>query len=201
MDPGDTDSRDPTSISSELVQAVHGDASGLAETHSLPGGPVPDSGAACIKPTTWSRPTFSITARISGNSRASRAATASSMMTPYLYHHAAARRAAGRVLPHASHGPEPARQHDRVARRALRRARLRQTGRLRIPQGEARLRAVSDRGADQSEHGDLAATHAVEPDGLAGDPRCQLACDPDRELDSFMYRRSICGRSTDTCRN
>src|SRR6516165_4012711 len=36
-----------------------------------------------------------------------------------LHHHAAARGAAGRVLPHAPHGAEPPRQHDRVARRAL----------------------------------------------------------------------------------
>src|ERR1700680_3379656 len=102
---------------------------------------------------------------------------------PLLYHHAAARRAAGRVLPHASHGTEPPRQHDRVARCALRRARLRQTDRRQVPKGEARLRAVSDRGADQSEYGDLATTHAVESDGLAGDTRCELACDSDRELD------------------
>ena len=48
--------------------------------------------------------------------------------------------------------PSQPRQHDRVARRALRPARLRQADRLRVSQGEARLRAVPDRGADQSEH-------------------------------------------------
>ena len=77
----------------------------------------------------------------------------------------------GRVLPHAPDGAEPPRQHDRVACRALRSARLRQADRLRVSQGEARLRAVPDRGADQSEYRHLPAAHAVEPDGLAGDPR------------------------------
>ena len=35
--------------------------------------------------------------------------------TALLHHHAAARGAAGRVLPHAPYGAEPPRQHDRVA--------------------------------------------------------------------------------------
>src|ERR1700730_14551415 len=104
---------------------------------------------------------------------------------PRLSHQAAARRTAGRVLPHASHGTEPPRQHDRVARCALRRAALRQIDRLRVPKGEAHLRAVPDRGADQSEYRDLATTHAVESDGLAGDTRCELARDPDREFDTL----------------
>jgi len=112
---------------------------------------------------------------------------------PLLHHHAATRRTAGRVLPHASHGAEPPRQHDRVARRALRRARLRQIDCLRVPQGEACLRAVPDRGADQSEYGDLATTHVVEPDGLAGDPRCKPACDSDRELDPLRIAALFAG--------
>jgi uncharacterized membrane protein (UPF0182 family) len=49
-----------------------------------------------------------------------------------LHHHAATRGAAGRILPHDPHGAEPPRQHDRVARRALRSARLRQADRLRV---------------------------------------------------------------------
>ena len=45
---------------------------------------------------------------------------------PLLHDHAAARRAAGRVLPDAPDGAEPAGQHDRVAGGPVRPARLRQ---------------------------------------------------------------------------
>jgi uncharacterized membrane protein (UPF0182 family) len=62
-----------------------------------------------------------------------------------------------------------------------------------FPQGEACLRAVPDRGADQSEYGDLATTHVVEPDGLAGDPRCKPACDSDRELDPLRIAALFAG--------
>src|SRR5262249_58900158 len=86
------------------------------------------------------------------------------------------------VLPHDPHGAEPPRQPDRVARRALRSAGLRQADCLRVSEGEARLRAVPDRGTDQSEYRNLPTAHAVEPDGLAGDPRRELACDTYREL-------------------
>ena len=77
------DCRDLPAHLSEPVQAVHGHAGGLAEAHSLSGGSVPDSGAALSDLPHGGRPTFSTTARISGNSRDSRAATAASMMTPY----------------------------------------------------------------------------------------------------------------------
>ena len=40
--------------------------------------------------------------------------------------------------------------------------------------------------------GHLPATHAVEPNGLAGDPR-ELACDPDRELDSLRIAALFAG--------
>src|SRR5262249_11915139 len=110
-----------------------------------------------------------------------------------LYHHAAARGAAGRVLPHDPDGAEPPRQHDRVARRSLRRARLRQAGRLRVSQGEARLRAVPDRGTDQSEYRNLPTNQAVEPERVAGDPRCELACDPHRDLDSLCIAALFAG--------
>ena len=99
-----------------------------------------------------------------------------------LHHDAPARRNAHRVLPHAAHGAEPAGEHDRLAGRALRSARVRQADRLRVPQGEAGLRAVPDRGADQPEHRDFAADLAVEPDGLAGHSR-ESAGRADRELD------------------
>ena len=59
-----------------LIQAVRGHAGGSAEAYSLSGGPIPHFRRSSIKPTTWRWPTFSITARISGNSRASRAAAA-----------------------------------------------------------------------------------------------------------------------------
>ena len=74
----------------------------------------------------------------------------------------------------------PSRRDNMIAWLAARcdRARLRQADRLRVSQGEARLRAVPDRGADQSEYGNLATTHAVEPDGLAGDPRANLLVIP-----------------------
>ena len=99
-----------------------------------------------------------------------------------LHHDAAARRGARRILPDAADGAEPAGEHDRLAGRALRSAGLRQAHRLRVPQGQAGLRAVSDRGADQPEHRDLAADLAVEPDGLARHPR-QSSGRADRELD------------------
>ena len=47
-----------------------------------------------------------------------------------LHDHAPAWRTARRVLPHAADGAEPAREHDRLARRALRSARLRPAHRL-----------------------------------------------------------------------
>src|SRR5262249_42808079 len=80
-----------------------------------------------------------------------------------------------------------------MARRSLRPARLRQAGRLRVSQGEARLRAVPDRGTDQSEYRNLPTAHAVEPDGLAGDPRRELACDPYRELDPLCIAALFAG--------
>ena len=99
-----------------------------------------------------------------------------------LHDHAAARRGARRVRPHAADGAEPAREHDRLAGGALRSARLRQGRRLRIPQGQAGLRAVPDRGAHPAEHRHLAADLAVEPDGLAGHPRPSPG-GADREFD------------------
>jgi uncharacterized protein len=54
------------------------------------------------------------------------------MMAPYYIIMRLPRGAAGRVLPHAPHGAEPPRQHDRVARRALRSARLREADCLRV---------------------------------------------------------------------
>src|ERR1700730_3253046 len=69
-----------------------------------------------------------------------------------------------------------------MARSALRCTGLRQSDPLRVSQGKAGLRTVPDRSAYSSEHRDLPADIAVEPDGLAGDPG-ELACDPDREFD------------------
>ena len=99
-----------------------------------------------------------------------------------LHDHAASRRGARRVRPHAADGAEPAREHDRLAGGALRSARLRQGRRLRIPQGQAGLRAVPDRGAHPAEHRHLAADLAVEPDGLARHSRPSPG-GADRELD------------------
>ena len=56
---------------------------GFAEAHSLSRGPLPDPGASCSRLITWIRLTFSITARICGNFRASRPATALQSMAPY----------------------------------------------------------------------------------------------------------------------
>ena len=94
----------------------------------------------------------------------------------------ASRRGARRVRPHAADGAEPAREHDRLAGGALRSARLRQGRRLRIPQGQAGLWAVPDRGAHPAEHRHLAADLAVEPDGLARHPRPSPG-GADREFD------------------
>ena len=54
-----------------------------------------------------------------------------------------------------------------VARK--RRRALRPAARLPVPEAESRLRPAPGRGADQPGSGDLAADHAVEPAGLAGD--------------------------------
>ena len=99
-----------------------------------------------------------------------------------LHHDAPARRTARRILSHAADGAEPAGEHDCLAGRALRSARVRQAHRLRIPQGQAGLWAVPDRGAHPSEHRHLAADFAVEPDGLARHSR-QSSGRADRELD------------------
>ena len=99
-----------------------------------------------------------------------------------LHHDAPARRNARRILSHAADGAEPAGEHDCLAGRALRSARVWQAHRLRIPQGQTGLWAVPDRGAHQSEHRHLAADFAVEPDGLACHSR-QSAGHSDRELD------------------
>ncbi len=113
---------------------------------------------------------------------------------PILHHHAAARRNTSGVLYHDPHGAEPPRQHDRMARSALRSTGLRQADRLRVSQGKARLWTVPDRSAYSSEHRDLPADIALEPDGLAGDPG-QLACDPNRELDPLYIAAVLAGRA------
>ena len=41
------------------------------------------------------------------------------------------------------------------------------------------------RAREWSEYRNLTTAHAMEPDGLAGDPQRELACDPYRELDSL----------------
>ena len=84
----------------------------------------------------------------------------------------------GRVHPDGAHGPKPAGEHDRVAGGPLRPAPLRRADRLRVPEGQAGVWTVSDRCADQPEHGHLAAAVAVEPARVAGHPR-QPARDPD----------------------
>ena len=95
---------------------------------------------------------------------------------------------------------EPAREHDRLARGALRSARLRQAYRLRVPQGQARLRAVPDRGADQSEHRYFAADLAVESDGLAG-ASAEISWSCRSRTRSCMCRRCICAPSRASCRS
>src|SRR5262249_44319261 len=116
-----------------------------------------------------------------------------------LHRDATTGRAQSRVLPDAADGAEPTAEHDRMARRALRPAQLRQAPRVRIPQGQACLRAVSDRGSDQSEYRDFAAALALEPDGLAGDPRPHNR-DPDRELDSLCIAALPAGGAGTTAR-
>src|SRR5258706_36307 len=80
-----------------------------------------------------------------------------------------------------------------MAGRALRCARLRQADCLRVSQGEARLRAVPDRGTDQSDYRNIAKAHAVEPDGFAGDTWRELARDPDRKLASLRNAALFAG--------
>jgi hypothetical protein len=61
-----------------------------------------------------------------------------------------------------------------------------------FPKEKLAYGAVPDRGEDQSEHRHLPTTHAVEPAGLAGDPR-ELARDPDRELASLCIAALFAG--------
>ena len=105
------------------------------------------------------------------------------MMAPYYMIMRLPGEHGGREHPDAADGAEPAREHDRLAGSPVRSAPLRRVDRLRVPQGQARLRPVPDRGSHQSEYGDIAATLPLEPAGLAGYPR-EPPCDSDRELHS-----------------
>jgi len=77
--------------------------------------------------------------------------------------------------------PEPARQHDRLARRPVGSPQLRPAHRLQLPQAEARLRAAPDRGAHRPGPRHLPAAHPVESARLDGHPRL-AARDPDRSV-------------------
>ena len=71
---------------------------------------------------------------------------------------------------------------------------------LRIPQGEAGLRAVPDRGAHSAEHRDLAADLAVEPDGIARHPRPSPG-GADRELDPLCLASLPARPESGSCRS
>ncbi len=169
------------------VQAAVGHAGGPAAAHPLPRGSFPRPGAALphlshgqSRGFLQSRGPLAVPAPARRQRRPWRPRRRAH--GALLHDHAAARRSARRVRPHAADGAEPAREHDRLAGGALRSARLRQGRGLRIPQGQAGLRAVPDRGAHPAEHRHLAADLAVEPDGLARHPRPSPG-GADRELD------------------
>ena len=98
-----------------------------------------------------------------------------------LHDHAAAGRGEGGVHPPDPLQSESARQHDRLARRALRPPALRAARRLRLPQAEEHLWAAPHRRADRPGSDHLPAAVALEPTRLDGDPRL-LARHPHRAV-------------------
>ena len=83
--------------------------------------------------------------------------------------HATARRVEGGVPPHAAVRPDRASEHDQLARRAQRRAGVRQVTQLHLLQEHDGLRAEPGRGRDQPGSRDLLAADALGPAGLTGD--------------------------------
>ena len=106
---------------------------------------------------------------------------------------AAARRDAGRVHPDAAVHAAPEGQPGGVDGLAQRRRSLRRPGRVQVPEAEADLRAAAGRRPHQPGSGDLAADHAVEPAGLAGDPG-HAAGDPGRGVAALRARALPEGR-------
>ena len=98
-----------------------------------------------------------------------------------LHDHEAARGEAGGVHPDAPLQPEEEGQPLGLDGGAQRRGRLREDGRLPLPEGPAGLRPEADRRADQPGHRDLAAGLALGPARLAGHAG-DAARDPRREL-------------------
>ena len=134
------------------VQAAGRHAAGSAKAHPLPRGPVQHPGSAVPRlphghagSILQSRRSLAVSARTDRPRWRQRLQPRQDGAV--LHHDAPARRTARRILPHAADGAEPAGEHDRLAGRALRSARLRQAHRLRIPQGQTGLWAVPDRGA------------------------------------------------------
>src|SRR5688572_5168644 len=74
-----------------------------------------------------------------------------------------------RVHPDAAVHTAPSRQPRSVARRAQRWRALRALARLRVSEAEAGVRAAAGRRAHRAGSGHLAADHAMESAGLAGD--------------------------------
>ena len=87
-----------------------------------------------------------------------------------LHDHAAPRREARGVHPAPPIHSRPARQHDRLAGRALGPAPLRQARPLRVSQGQAGVRPPPGRGANRSGRVHLPAAVALGPGGFPGDP-------------------------------
>ena len=87
-----------------------------------------------------------------------------------LHDHAAPRREARGVRPAPPVHARAAGQHDRLARGALGRGELRQARALRVPQGQAGLRAPAGRGAHRPGRVHLPADLPLEPGRLPGDP-------------------------------
>lgn len=106
-----------------------------------------------------------------------------STMTPLLHHHALARRTAGRILPHAS--MVPSRRDNMIAWLAAR-CDAPDYGKLivyefpkeKLVYGPFQIETRINLNTEISQQLTL-----WKSDGRAGDPRCQFACDSDRELD------------------
>src|SRR5665647_1291537 len=163
-----------------LPVAVHRqerDAAGAARPHSVSRGPLRRAGRGVLhlprrrrrRPLQQGRPV--------GDPR-ERLALGRRQDAGVLRDHAAPGRRQGGVPAHAAVRAQRPQQHDLLARRPLRRARLRQLHQLRVLQEHHRVRPQPGRGDDQPGSGHQLAAHALGPAGLAGDPR-QPARDAD----------------------
>ena len=164
-----SDCRDLRADLPRHVQAARRDAGGAARARALSGRHLRDS-VAGLRDVSHDAAGGVLQPRGSvGDPGDRRAAARRSAMQPYYTIMRLPGETGGRVHPDAAVHAAPARQPRGVARGAQRRRALRTAARLRVPEAEAGLRPAAGRRAHQPGPDDLAADHAVEPAGIAGD--------------------------------